>query len=247
MRYFIELSYDGSPFVGWQRQPKGDSVQSCLEDALKTLLQKPISVVGAGRTDAGVHARQLFAHVDLDDQVDQNLKFRLNKLLPKEIAVNSILAVTDDAHARFDATGRRYSYHITTQKDPFLKKRSYYFSKTLDIELMNQAATVMLDHDDFKCFSKSRTDVKTYLCDIQEAYWEQNGSDLVFFIQANRFLRNMVRAIVGTLIEVGLKKISIDDFKSILLSRDRSKAGYSVPAHGLYLEKVNYPKHIFAV
>ena len=247
MRYFIELSYDGSPFVGWQRQPTGDSVQSCLEDALKTLLQKPISVVGAGRTDAGVHARQLFAHVDLDDQVDQNLKFRLNKLLPKEVAVNSILAVRDDAHARFDATGRRYSYHITTQKDPFLEKRSYYFSKPLDIELMNQAATVMLDHDDFKCFSKSRTDVKTYLCDIQEAYWEQNGSDLVFFIQANRFLRNMVRAIVGTLIEVGLKKISIDDFKSILQSRDRSKAGYSVPAHGLYLEKVYYPKHIFAV
>lgn len=247
MRYFIELSYDGSPFVGWQRQPTGDSVQLCLEDALKTLLQKSISVVGAGRTDAGVHARQLFAHVDLDDQVDQNLKFRLNKLLPIEIAVNSILVVADDAHARFDATGRRYSYHISTQKDPFLEKRSYYFSKSLEIELMNQAATVMLDHDDFKCFSKSRTDVKTYLCDIQEAYWEQNGSDLVFFIQANRFLRNMVRAIVGTLIEVGLKKISIDDFKSILQSRDRSKAGYSVPAHGLYLEKVYYPKHIFAV
>ncbi len=247
MRYFIELSYDGSPFVGWQRQPTGDSVQLCLEDALKTLLQKSISVVGAGRTDAGVHARQLFAHVDLDDQVDQNLKFRLNKLLPIEIAVNSILVVADDAHARFDATGRRYSYHISTQKDPFLEKRSYYFSKSLEIELMNQAATVMLDHDDFKCFSKSRTDVKTYLCDIQEAYWEQNGSDLVFFIQANRFLRNMVRAIVGTLIEVGLKKISIDDFKSILQSRDRSKAGYSVPAHGLYLEKVYYPKHIFAL
>jgi tRNA pseudouridine38-40 synthase len=247
LRYFIELSYDGSPFVGWQRQPTGDSVQLCLEDALKTLLQKSISVVGAGRTDAGVHARQLFAHVDLDDQVDQNLKFRLNKLLPIEIAVNSILVVADDAHARFDATGRRYSYHISTQKDPFLEKRSYYFSKSLEIELMNQAATVMLDHDDFKCFSKSRTDVKTYLCDIQEAYWEQNGSDLVFFIQANRFLRNMVRAIVGTLIEVGLKKISIDDFKSILQSRDRSKAGYSVPAHGLYLEKVYYPKHIFAV
>lgn len=247
MRYFIELSYDGSPFAGWQRQPKVESVQSCLEDALMTLLQKPIVVIGAGRTDAGVHARQLFAHVDLDDQVDQNLKFRLNKLLKKEIAVNSILAVTDDAHARFDAIGRLYSYHISTRKDPFLEKRSYYFSQTLDIELMNQAAIVMLEHDDFKCFSKSRTDVKTYLCDIQQANWEQNGSDLVFFIQANRFLRNMVRAIVGTLIQVGLKKISIDDFKSILQSRDRSKAGYSVPAHGLYLEKVYYPKHIFAV
>ncbi|MEE3020741.1 MAG: tRNA pseudouridine synthase A, partial [Bacteroidota bacterium] len=196
---------------------------------------------------AGVHARQLFAHVDLDVQVDQNLKFRLNKLLKKEIAVNSILAVRDDAHARFDATGRRYSYQISTKKDPFLEKRSYYFSRPLDIKLMNQAATVMLAHNDFKCFSKSRTDVKTYLCDIQQAYWEQNESDLFFFIQANRFLRNMVRAIVGTLIEVGLKKITIDDFKSILQSRDRSKAGYSVPAHGLYLEKVYYPRHIFAV
>ncbi|MEC7085045.1 MAG: tRNA pseudouridine(38-40) synthase TruA [Bacteroidota bacterium] len=247
MRYFIELSYDGSPFIGWQRQLKGESVQSCLEDALMTLLQKPKSVVGAGRTDAGVHARQLFAHVDLDVQVDQNLKFRLNKLLKKEIAVNSILAVRDDAHARFDATGRRYSYQISTKKEPFLEKRSYYFSRALDIKLMNQAATVMLAHDDFKCFSKSRTEVKTYLCDIQQAYWEQNESDLFFFIQANRFLRNMVRAIVGTLIEVGLKKITIDDFKSILQSRDRSKAGYSVPAHGLYLEKVYYPKHIFAV
>ena len=247
MRYFIELSYDGTPFVGWQRQPSGDSVQSCLEDALSILFRKPLSIVGAGRTDAGVHAHQLFAHVDLDEHVDQDLTFRLNKLLPKEIAVRNIIAVSQDAHARFDAVSRSYRYHITTQKNPFLQKRSYQFAKPLDLDLMNQAAKILIDHEDFKCFSKSKTDVKTYVCDIQQVHWQQNGSELVFFIQANRFLRNMVRAIVGTLIEVGLRKISISDFEAILASRDRSQAGYSVPAHGLYLEKVNYPKHIFAV
>lgn len=247
MRYFVELSYDGTPFVGWQRQPAGDSVQSCLEDALSILFRKPISIVGAGRTDAGVHAHQLFAHVDLDEHVDQDLTFRLNKLLPKEIAVRNFIAVTQDAHARFDAVSRTYRYHITTQKNPFLQKRSYQFAKPLDLDLMNQAAKILIDHKNFKCFSKSKTDVKTYVCDIQQVHWQQNGSELVFFIQANRFLRNMVRAIVGTLIEVGLRKISISDFEAILASRDRSQAGYSVPAHGLYLEKVNYPKHIFAV
>ena len=247
MRYFIELSYDGTPFVGWQRQPSGDSVQSCLEDALSILFRKPLSIVGAGRTDAGVHAHQLFAHVELDEHVDQDLTFRLNKLLPKEIAVRNIIAVAQDAHARFDAVSRSYRYHITTQKNPFLQKRSYQFAKPLDLDLMNQAAKILIDHEDFKCFSKSKTDVKTYVCDIQQVHWQQNGSELVFFIQANRFLRNMVRAIVGTLIEVGLRKISISDFEAILASRDRSQAGYSVPAHGLYLEKVNYPKHIFAV
>jgi tRNA pseudouridine38-40 synthase len=247
LRYFVELSYDGTPFVGWQRQPAGDSVQSCLEDALSILFRKPLSIVGAGRTDAGVHAHQLFAHVDLDEHVDQDLTFRLNKLLPKEIAVRNIIAVTQDAHARFDAVSRIYRYHITTQKNPFLQKRSYQFAKPLDLDLMNQAAKILIDHKNFKCFSKSKTDVKTYVCDIQQVHWQQNGSELVFFIQANRFLRNMVRAIVGTLIEVGLRKISISDFEAIIESRDRSQAGYSVPAHGLYLEKVNYPKHIFAV
>ena len=247
MRYFIELSYDGTPFVGWQRQPAGDSVQSCLEDALSILFRKPLSVVGAGRTDAGVHAHQLFAHVDIDDHIDKDLTFRLNKLLPKEIAVRNIIPVTQDAHARFDAVSRSYRYNLTTQKNPFLQKRSYHFAKPIDVELMNQAAKILIDHKDFKCFSKSRTDVKTYICDIQHAYWQQDGSELVFFIQANRFLRNMVRAIVGTLIAVGLRKISISDFEAILASRDRSQAGYSVPAHGLYLEKVSYPKHIFAI
>ena len=247
MRYFIELSYDGTPFVGWQRQPNGDSVQSCLENALSILFRKQLSIVGAGRTDAEVHARQLFAHVDIDEHIDQDLTFRLNKLLPKEIAVRNIFTVAQDAHARFDAISRSYCYHITTQKNPFLQKRSYQFTKSLDVKLMNQAAKILIDHEDFKCFSKSKTDVKTYICDIQHAHWQQDGSELVFSIQANRFLRNMVRAIVGTLIEVGLRKISISDFEAILTSRDRNQAGYSVPGHGLYLEKVNYPNHIFAV
>ena len=247
MRYFLELSYDGTPFVGWQRQPYGDSVQSCLENALSILFRKPLSIVGAGRTDAGVHAHQLFAHVDIDQHIDQDLTFRLNKLLPKEIAVRNIFAVAQDAHARFDAVSRSYCYRITTQKNPFLQKRSYQFTKPLDVELMNQAAKILIDHDDFKCFSKSKTDVKTYICDIQHAHWQKDGSELVFSIQANRFLRNMVRAIVGTLIEVGLRKISNSDFEAILTSRDRNQAGYSVPGYGLYLEKVNYPKHIFAV
>ena len=247
MRYFIELSYDGTPFVGWQRQPSGDSVQSCLEDALSILFRKPLIIVGAGRTDAGVHAHQMFAHVDLDELIDQNLRFRLNKLLPKEIAVQNIIAVSQDAHARFDAVSRSYRYHITTQKNPFLQKRSYQIAKTLDVELMNQAAKILIEHEDFKCFSKSKTDVKTYICNIQHAHWQQEGSELVFFIKANRFLRNMVRAIVGSLIEVGLRKISISDFEAIIVSRDRSQAGYSVPAHGLYLECINYPKHIFVI
>ena len=247
MRYFIELSYDGTPFVGWQRQPSGDSVQSCLEDALSILFRKPLSIVGAGRTDAGVHAHQMFAHVDLDELIDQNLRFRLNKLLPKEIAVQNIIDVSQDAHARFDAVSRSYRYHITTKKNPFLQKRSYQFAKPLDVELMNQAAKILIDHEDFKCFSKSKTDVKTYICNIQHAHWQQEGSELVFFIKANRFLRNMVRAIVGSLIEVGLRKISISDFEAIIVSRDRSQAGYSVPAHGLYLECINYPKHIFVI
>ena len=247
MRYFIELSYDGTPFVGWQRQSKGNSVQSCLEDALSILFRKPLNTVGAGRTDAGVHAYQLFAHVDLDEQFDQDLTLRLNKLLPKEIAVHNIFSVNQDAHARYDAVSRSYRYQITKEKNPFLQKRSYQFAKQLDLDLMNQAAKILIFNKDFKCFSKSKTDVKTYICNIQHAYWQQNASELVFFIQANRFLRNMVRAIVGTLIEVGLGKISISDFEGIIASRDRSQAGYSVPAHGLYLEKVSYPKHIFAV
>lgn len=247
MRYFIELSYEGTSFVGWQRQPKGESVQACLEDALCILFRESIAVVGAGRTDAGVHARQLFAHVDLPVKLPEDLIFRLNKLLPKSIAVLAFFPVLQESHARFDAISRSYTYIITTKKNPFLEKRAYQFTKNLNIDLMNEAAAILLTHKDFKCFSKSKTDVKTYICNVLKANWERKEHKLIFSIQANRFLRNMVRAVVGTLIEVGLEKVRIDDFKNILASRDRSQAGYSVPAHGLYLINVSYPKHIFAV
>ena len=245
MRYFIELAYDGSAYHGWQRQPNGVSIQSTLEDALRTLLGHPVVVVGAGRTDAGVHARQIFAHIDLIEAVEENFVYRLNQFLPKDIAVRQIHHVNDAAHARFDAVSRSYEYHLTTTKNPFLVSYAYAFGKNLDIAAMNQAAALLINHTDFKCFSKSKTDVKTYDCDITHAEWTCNGSDWVFSISANRFLRNMVRAIVGTLIEVGLKKMSIEDFQTVLRSRSRSEAGFSVPAHGLYLTHVVYPNTIF--
>lgn len=245
MRYFIELAYDGSAYHGWQRQPNGVSIQSTLEDALSTLLGQPVVVVGAGRTDAGVHARQIFAHVDIAQPLENNFTYRLNQFLPKDIAIKEIRHVHSDAHARFDAVSRSYEYKLTTAKNPFLVSYAYAFGKDLDLVAMNQAASLLLAHTDFKCFSKSKTDVKTYDCDITHAGWTRKGSEWVFSITANRFLRNMVRAIVGTLIEVGLSKMSLEDFKKVLLSRSRSEAGYSVPAHGLYLTQVAYPNTIF--
>jgi len=245
LRYFIELAYDGSAYHGWQRQPNEVSIQSTLEDAMTTLLGQSISVVGAGRTDAGVHARQIFAHVDVNQPLDENFAYILNQFLPKDIAVKMIHHVKEDAHARFDAVSRSYQYHITTAKNPFLVSHAYDFGKELDIALMNQAADLLLNHTDFKCFSKSKTDVKTFDCHITHAQWTQNGTDWIFYIAANRFLRNMVRAIVGTLLEVGLGKMSLEDFQKVLLSRSRSEAGFSVPAHGLYLTQVVYPNTIF--
>ncbi|MGB0198882.1 MAG: tRNA pseudouridine(38-40) synthase TruA [Flavobacteriaceae bacterium] len=245
MRYFIELTYDGSAYHGWQRQPNGVSIQSTLEDALHTLLGQPVVVVGAGRTDAGVHARQIFAHIDVNHPLHENFTYRINQFLPKDIAVRHIHHVNDAAHARFDAVARSYEYHLTTTKNPFLVSYAYNFGKNLDMAAMNQAASLLLNHTDFKCFSKSKTDVKTYDCDITHAEWTCKGSDWVFSITANRFLRNMVRAIVGTLIEVGLGKMSLEDFQTVLRSRSRSEAGFSVPAHGLYLMQVVYPNTIF--
>jgi tRNA pseudouridine38-40 synthase len=245
LRYFIELSYDGSAYHGWQRQPNGVSIQSTLEDGLSKLLGETTTVLGAGRTDAGVHARQIFAHVDVKEPLEENFKYRLNQYLPKDIAVKELYKVHNDAHARFDATSRSYEYHLTTAKNPFLVSYAYSLGKPLDISSMNQAAKLLLSHTDFKCFSKSKTDVKTYDCNITNAEWIRDGSDWVFHITANRFLRNMVRAIVGTLIEVGLGKLSLEGFEQVLISRSRSQAGYSVPAHGLYLTQIDYPNTIF--
>ncbi|WP_353780218.1 tRNA pseudouridine(38-40) synthase TruA [Winogradskyella sp. 3972H.M.0a.05] len=245
MRYFIELSYNGKAYHGWQNQPNAISVQEVIENALSTLLSSSISIVGAGRTDAGVHAKQMFAHFDTDSEIDEKqLAYKLNSFLPKDVAIHEIFGVKDDAHARFDATSRAYIYELSTAKNPFTTETAYLVTLPLDVEAMNKACEKLLGHKDFQCFSKSNTDVKTYYCTIESAVWSETDSGLKFEIKADRFLRNMVRAIVGTLLNIGLGKLTIDDLDTIIASKNRSEAGYSVPAHGLYLTEVKYPKSI---
>ena len=246
LRYFLEFSYQGTHYHGWQIQPNAISVQEVLEKSIGLLLRKTIKITGAGRTDTGVHARQMFAHFDVEKSIDiPDLVYKLNSFLPKDIAVKTIHPVSDSAHARFGAVSRRYDYVIHTKKDPFLVETSWYLSKDLDVDLMNQAAGILLQYKDFKSFSKNHTDVKTYICDIKNTFWTQQGHQLIFTITADRFLRNMVRAIVGTLVHVGLHKINIKDFEKIIKARDRRQAGFSVPAQGLFLTEINYPNQIF--
>lgn len=245
MRYFLELSYFGKHYHGWQKQPSARSVQEVLEDALSTLLREKLEVVGAGRTDAGVHAKQLYAHLDVDRELNPEFLFRLNAFLPKDIAVSGIRRVKPDAHARFDATARSYEYHLVQQKDVFATGSAYWVKKHLDVEKMNQAAEVLLSYTNFKCFSRSRTDVRTYNCDIKKAFFQEIDGGLVFHITADRFLRNMVRAIVGTLLQVGLGKLQVKDMHDIIKSQSRGEAGASVPAHGLFLTRIEYPNSIF--
>ncbi|MDN3676842.1 tRNA pseudouridine(38-40) synthase TruA [Flavobacterium paronense] len=251
MRYFIELAYKGTKYHGWQYQPGANSVQETLNKALSLLLKTDIDIVGAGRTDTGVHAKQMYAHFDFDNEIDvPQLVHKLNSFLPKDIVVFNILTVADDAHARFDATKRTYEYHIHTMKDPFENDGSYQLQLPLNIDKMNEACQILFKHNDFECFSKVNTDVKTFNCAIFEAHWtrgrieqsgaKQEGNKLIFTIAADRFLRNMVRAIVGTMINIGTGKISLTDFEKIILSKDRNQAGFSVPAHGLYLTKIEY-------
>jgi len=245
LRYFIAFSYFGKSYHGWQSQPNAITVQEVFEDALSKLLKESISVVGAGRTDAGVHAKAMFAHFDLEQEIDQTaLVFRLNAFLPDDIAVSEIVQVYKEAHARFDATERTYEYWITQKKNPFYYDRAHYVRQSLAIDKMNAAANLFLKQRDFECFSKSNTDVHTYLCDVRKAVWTSDGDKLMFTISADRFLRNMVRAIVGTLLDVGLGKTSLDEVRHILKSKDRSQAGASVPAKGLYLTRIVYPKKI---
>ncbi|WP_310992632.1 tRNA pseudouridine(38-40) synthase TruA [Aequorivita marina] len=246
MRYFLEIAYNGKNYYGWQRQPEQISVQQVLEEALSTILRSEIKITGAGRTDAGVHAKQLFAHFDFDTITDKNaLTFRLNSLLPKDIAIKNILNVNEDAHARFDATQREYEYAISFKKNPFLENFAFQVHNIPNVDLMNQAAKLLLEYRDFQCFSRSKTDVKTYNCIISKAHWEATTDSLVFRIAADRFLRNMVRAIVGTLLDVGYGKTSMEDLKAILNSKSREEAGASAPAKGLYLTKVEYPQAVF--
>ena len=242
MRYFIHLAYHGTAYHGWQIQPNAASVQETLNKAFSVLLQSEMNLMGAGRTDTGVHAREMYAHFDTDTTFDiPTLVHKLNSFLPKDIVIYDIIPVHDDAHTRFDPTKRTYEYHIHQFKNPFLDELSWYFHQTLDINLMNQAAQILQNYTDFECFSKVNTDVNTFDCTIFEAHWKRGeNNQLVFTISANRFLRNMVRSIVGTLINVGLHKITLDDFTEIIESKSREKAGFSVPAHGLYLTKIEY-------
>lgn len=261
-RYFITLSYDGTRYHGWQVQPNGISVQEVLEDGLAKLLRQRVELTGAGRTDAGVHARKMVAHFDLDEQASclsprdgrpalqaceteewaRQLAYKLNRLLPQDIAVHGVKPVPDCLHARFSATSRTYRYYIHTRKDPYLRHYSCQMHYALDFPLMNQAARVLMEYDDFGAFCKSHTDVKTTLCHITRAEWVQTSPcEWHFVITANRFLRNMVRAVVGTLVEVGRHRMTIDQLRLVVEGRNRSNAGESMPAHALFLEDVEYP------
>ncbi|MCL7764289.1 tRNA pseudouridine(38-40) synthase TruA [Polaribacter sp. Z014] len=241
MRYFIELSYNGKIYHGWQIQPDVISVQEKLNKAVSTILQEKIEVVGAGRTDTGVHASQMFAHFDIEKELKGDIPHKLNSLLPMDIVVYNVFSVDDEMHARFGALSRSYEYKIWLGRNPFLLDFSWQIhSQDLNIYLMNDAAKLLLEYTDFQTFSKVKTDVYTYNCDVTEAVWKQNGKELVFYITANRFLRNMVRAIVGTLVDVGLGKITKDDFRKIIESKNRGNAGLSVPAKGLFLTNIKY-------
>lgn len=246
-RYFTELAYKGTHFHGWQVQPNADSVQQHLEKALSLLIREPVSVVGAGRTDTGVHAEYFVAHFDsLNINLDQSDFVRkLNSFLNKDISVFSIIKVGAEAHARFSAVSRTYQYRLNLQKDPFVQETSWYFFRQPDLGLMNEASRILFEYADFTSFSKLHTDVKTNNCKIYEAEWAQSGPKIVFTVKADRFLRNMVRALVGTILEVGLGKIDLLQFRKIIEQKDRGAAGLSVPAHGLFLTDIAYPEEVF--
>ena len=247
MRYFLSFSYNGSNFHGWQIQINAVSVQQEIEYALSKIIKKEIKITGAGRTDKGVHAKLMVAHFDakISNEMENSLLFNLNQFLNNDIYFFELQKVKDDAHARFDAISRTYQYHISSVKNPFKQGLVYYFREKLNLELMNEASEILMSFNDFKAFSRTNTDVKTFECTITKAEWLSYKDEIVFKIKSNRFLRNMVRAVVGTILKVGLNKIKLVEFSEIIKSRNRSKAGYSVPAHGLFLCEIEYEKKIF--
>ena len=241
MRYFVTFSYDGGRYHGWQIQPNGVSVQEKLQEALSTLLREEITVTGAGRTDTGVHARLMVAHFEADEIDCEQLTYKLNRLLPQDIAVQKVERVSEEMHARFSAKCRTYHYYIHTRKEPFLRTYSCEMHYALDFAKMNEAAQRLLDYEDFGAFCKSGADVKTTLCKVTKAEWLQTSPTTWHFeITANRFLRNMVRAVVGTLIDVGRGRLSVDEFCKVIEGKKRTEAGESMPGHALFLEKIEY-------
>lgn len=246
MRYFLYLSYNGGAYSGWQTQPNAPTIQQTIEQALETILRKPCPILGAGRTDAGVHARQMVAHLDLEPDETKNLVERANRLLPYDIALHRIVPTRAEAHARFSATARTYRYYATMHKSPFEHDLRLRLYQPIDLDKMNEAAQKLLLYRDFTSFSKLHTDVKTNNCLIREAYWEETASgEYTFTITADRFLRNMVRAIVGTLLQVGRGQMSVDEFVSVIEAQNRGRAGSSAPGHALFLEGVEYPSALF--
>lgn len=244
MRYFLEISYNGKNFHGWQIQPNAVSVQEILNKSLSTVLRQKIITVGAGRTDTGVHAKQMFCHFDTEKVLDIQFIHKMNAILPLDILVKDIFRVKDNANSRFDAQSREYKYYITEYKDPFFQDFSYHFYRKLDLKKMNNACKILKKYKDFKCFSKSGTQISNYICDVKYAKWEKKGELIIFTVRADRFLRNMVRAIVGTMIDIGTNKIDLNDFEEIIRLKNRSNAGFSVPAKGLFLYEVKYPEYI---
>ena len=248
MRYFIFISYKGTSYHGWQTQPNSITVQKLLDEALTTILSENISTTGAGRTDAGVHAMVFCAHFDsssADLDTVKNLIYKLNRYLPKDISVTSLRKVKPDANARFSALSRTYKYFISRKKDPFSEDSSWHLHGNINIEAMNGASVLLLKSSDFTSFSRLHTDVKTNICKIYYARWEEKNNQLIFTIKADRFLRNMVRSVVGTMLEIGFGKMNLMEFQEIIDARDRRKAGKSAPAKGLFLTEIEYPGDIY--
>ena len=246
-RYFIHLAYNGANYNGWQTQPGLPTVQETLEKALSTLLRQPIAVVGCGRTDTGVHASDFYAHFCVNEELGmkcQELVFKLNSFLPADIAIFDIFPVADNAHARFDATARTYQYHVSDRRLPFRQGQYCRIYFKPDIDKMNEAARALMEYDDFTSFAKLHTQVKTNICHLSEAHWDEMGEEWIYTIKSNRFLRNMVRSVTGTLLDVGRGKLSIEGFREIVEKKDRCAAGVSMPACGLFLAKVEYPEEV---
>ncbi|MCD6347850.1 MAG: tRNA pseudouridine(38-40) synthase TruA [Bacteroidales bacterium] len=248
-RYLLELAYNGYAYHGWQIQPNAWTVQAELKKAFSLLLNEEVNIVGAGRTDTGVHASHFVAHFDfLGDDIDcPDLKFKLNRFLKKDIRIDRLQPVSDDFHARFSALSRTYHYLISREKQPFINNLTWLYDGSLDGDTMNEAARILMKYDDFTSFARLHSDSKTNICSIQNAEWQCTDILCVFKIQADRFLRNMVRAIVGTMVEVGKGKMTVDDFEAVILAKNRSSAAQSAPPEGLFLTEVNYPEEIFEI
>ena len=246
MRYFFEISYKGTDYHGWQIQKNAISIQHVIQEKLCQLTSEIIEITGSGRTDAGVHAKQQFFHTDFKNEIDgEDFRYHINAILPKDILVRSIRKVKSEAHARFDAISRSYEYVMIPQKDPFKPNEAYIYSRRIDLEILNAAAKSLVGKNDFQSFSKVKTQVNNFICEVYRAHWQQNGSSVVFHIEANRFLRGMVRAIVGTLLMVNEGKIEVNKIHEIVADKNRAKAGRSVSPEGLFLSKISYPNHIF--